>query len=97
MKLRAAITGDNDSGGVSGVSPRGKRIQLMDEPSSLSSSRASRRRLFVHPRFETARRVLRTGSLLGNDQPVTGPNSHPSDRKNATHSPDSPISRDNPG
>jgi len=54
MKLRAAITGDNDSGGVSGVSPQGKRILLMDESSSLGSSRASRRRLSVHPRFETA-------------------------------------------
>jgi len=34
MKLRAAIMGDNDSGGVSGVSPWGKRILLMDESSA---------------------------------------------------------------
>lgn len=86
MKLRAAITGDNDSGGVSGVAPRGKRILLMDEPSSLGPSRASRR-LFVYPCFEIARRALHTGSLLGNDQPVTGPNSHPKDGKNATNNP----------
>lgn len=47
MKLRAAITGDNDSGGVSGVSPRGKRILLMDEPLSLSLPRPISRISFV--------------------------------------------------